>query len=237
MKKILSLFLLVAATGNVNAQKVEDIIAKYDKAIGGIEAQKKVKTMKMTAKIKQMGMEFPLLVQVIGGKAVRSDVTIQGMTIVSAFKDSTGWTINPLQGATTAQKMNAEEVKESKKQCDLVDELADYKGHGHKVELIGKEDVEGTETYKIKLTKKDGDIEYYYLDAESYLPIKTASKIKYGDKEVETETYFSDYKDVNGIKRAHNTQVKSGGQVFMETVIEKFEVNVPIDEDIFKMPQ
>ncbi|TND05123.1 MAG: signal peptide protein [Bacteroidetes bacterium] len=236
INSIISLFLLAAAT-TASAQSVDDVIKKYTKATGGPDEQKKLKTVKMTGKMKQGGMDFPMVIQIMNGTAMRADITVQGMTIIQAFKDTSGWSVNPLSGATTAQKMNPEELKDSKEQSDLVSDLADYKARGHKVELIGKEDVEGTETYKVKLAKKDGDVEYYYLDAETYLPLKMSTKMKYGEKEVESDTYFSDYKDVGGVKMAHSTQIKSGGQVVFETVFDKIEANVTIDEAIFKMPQ
>ena len=48
----------------------------------------------------------------------------------------------------------------------------DYKAKGHTVELVGKEKVEGTDAYKLKVTLKNGDVRYIYLDAETYLEIR-----------------------------------------------------------------
>jgi len=238
LQKVIALLLFAGATTAMQAQTADELVQKYAKAMGGLDAQKKLKTMKMEGVVKQMGMEFPIVIQTINNKAMRVDVTVQGMTITTAYKDGSGWSINPLSGATTAEKMNEEQIKDAKEQADLGSDLADYKARGHKIELIGKEDVEGTETQKLKLTKKDGDVEYYFLDTETFLPLKMSSKQKYGDKEVESETFFSDYKDVgNGIKLAHSTQIKSGGQVMMETAFTKIEANAKIEDTVFDMPK
>lgn len=234
----LFILFLLAGTAAAKAQETaEDAIKKYTAAIGGIDAQKKIKTMKFEGVMKQGGMEFPMTIQVIHDRAMRADITVQGMNITSAFKDSSGWSVNPLQGSTTPAKMNEEEKKGAKDQCDLIDDLADYKAKGHKAELIGKEDVDGVETIKIKLTKKNGDVEQYFLDAETYLPIKSSTKMKFGDSEVESETYYSDYKEVAGVKMPFTTQIKSGGQVVMETAFKKIEANITISESIFDMPK
>ncbi len=234
------LFILFLLAGTVAARAqgtLDDVIKKYTAALGGIDAQKKIKTMKFEGAMKQQGMEFPMTIQVIQGRAMRADITVQGMVITSAFKDSAGWSVNPLEGSTTPAKMNEEEKKGAKDQCDLIDDLADYKAKGHKAELIGLEDVDGVETIKIKLTKKDGDVEQYFLDAETYLPIKSSTKMKFGDSEVESETYYSDYKEVAGVKMPFTTQIKSGGQVVLETAFKKIEANITINESIFDMPK
>lgn len=237
LKNILTLLLLSGGMLAAQAQTADEIIKKYDKAMGGVEAQKKIKTLHMEGVMKQQGMEFPMTIQIVNDKAMRVDIVIQGMTITQAYKDGSGWSINPLQGSTTASKMNEEELKGAEEQADIVSELADYKAKGNKVEYIGKEDVEGTDTYKLKLTKKNNDVEYYFLDAETYLPLKMTSTQKYGDKEVESETFFSDYKDVAGVKMAQTTQVKSGGQVVLETTFSKVEANAKIEDSVFEMPK
>lgn len=231
------LFLLAGVTGASAQGTLDDVMKKYTAAIGGIDAQKKIKTMKMEGAMKQQGMEFPMTMQFIQGRAMRVDISVQGMNIISAFKDSVGWNVNPLGGSKDPVKMNEEEKKSSKDQCDLIDDLADYKAKGHKAELVGKEDVDGVETIKIKLTKKNGDVEQFFLDAETYLPIKSSSKMKFGDSEVDSETYYSDYKSVGGIMFPHTTQDKAGGQVVAEVTFKKIEMNVTIDETIFDMPK
>ena len=58
--------------------------------------------------------------------------------------------------------------------------------------------VEGAEAHKLKITKKSGNVEYYYLDAETYLLVKSEGKTKRRGTEIEGEVTFSDYKDVDG---------------------------------------
>ena len=53
---------------------------------------------------------------------------------------------------------------------------------------VGKEDVEGTPAYKLKVTKKNGDVVNVYIDAEQYMEIKEAGKTKVRGQEIESET-------------------------------------------------
>ena len=59
----------------------------------------------------------------------------------------------PFQGQTAPEAKTAEELAEAQDNLDAQGELIDYAAKGHKVELIGKEDVEGTECFKLKVTK------------------------------------------------------------------------------------
>jgi hypothetical protein len=114
--------------------------------------------------------------------------------------------------------------------------LFDYKEKGNTVELMGQEDMEGTPVYKLKITLKDGDVRYYFLDAEYFLELKVTSKIKRGEAEFDVETFLSDYKEVNGQMIAHAVESKAGGNVVSQITIETVEFDVPVDDAIFVMP-
>jgi hypothetical protein len=133
--------------------------------------------------------------------------------------------------------MNAEQIRESKDEMDINGSLFNYKEKGNTVEYIGKEDMEGTDTYKLKVTKKTGDIEYVYLDASSYLKLKETSKHKFEDKEIESESLFSNYKKVDGIMFPFTVEQRekdsSQGQAMN---FETIEVNPKVDNAMFRMP-
>ena len=102
----------------------------------------------------------------------------------------------PMMGKKEPEVMGEDETKAAEEQADMDGPLMDYKEKGNKVELIGKEQVEGADAYKIKCTLKNGEERYIYLDAETYLDIKTEAKRTIRGSEVESESYLSDYKEV-----------------------------------------
>ncbi len=87
-------------------------------------------------------------------------------------------------------------------QADIDGPLVDYKAKGHQVELVGKEKVEGSDAYKLKVTKKDGDVEYYFLDADSYLPVRVEGKRTIRGTEIEGESTLGDYKEAGRLPLA-----------------------------------
>jgi hypothetical protein len=239
MLKYLCFSLALFATVSVSSQTAEEIVNKNVKAMGGKDKLNAIKSMKMSGKLKVQGMELPMTMYLKKPNTMRSETTVQGMNIISAYesKSKTGWMINPLSGDKKAQKMNQEQTTEMEDTGDMmVGPLTNYKEKGSTVELIGKEDMEGTEVFKIMLTKKNKDVVYYYIDASTFLILKETSKVKFQDKEIEAETYYSNYKTINGITLATTSEQKSGGQLQEQITMDKIEFDVPMDDALFAMP-
>lgn len=223
-------------TLKASAQTADEIIANNIKARGGIEKIKAIKSAKVTGKLVMQGIEIPVTIQQKRANKMRLDATFQGKTLVQAYDGTTAWKIDPFQGTSEPEKMAGAEEKEAVEQSDMDGALIDYKEKGHSLELVGKEEVEGTPVYHLKLTRKGGDISHLYIDAENYLEIKSTSKRKTPGGEIEIDTYYGNYKPVNGIIFPFSIEAKVGGQVVQNVVVEKMELDVPADDSLFKMP-
>jgi hypothetical protein len=169
---------------------------------------------------------------------MRFEGTMQGMTMVQAVNGDSGWQIMPFMGKTEPEPMSADDVTQAKKQMESFDPLSRYKELGHTLEMAGKEDLEGSPAYKLKLTRKDGDVSYIYLDAESYLLVKTSGKSKMQGQEVEGETKIGDYKEVGGLLVAHTMESKIKGMPNSMTMsFAKVEINPSLSASDFEMPK
>ncbi|HEY3132174.1 MAG TPA: outer membrane lipoprotein-sorting protein [Acidobacteriota bacterium] len=222
-----------------SAQTVDEIIAKNIQARGGMAKLKSIKTMRMTGRMTVgQGMEAPIVLEQKRPKSMRMEFTIQGMTGIQAYDGKTAWIVMPFQGKKDPELMPSEAVKELEQQADFDGPLVDYKEKGNQVELIGKESVEGTEAYKLKVTLKGGDVRYFYLDKDSYLEIKAESKRTIRGTEVESESAIGDYKEVEGLMFPHSLEIGAKGRPEKQKLtIEKIEINPPVDDARFKMPE
>jgi len=230
---------LIPAAAQEADLTVDQIIEKHAQALGGADKLKAIQTETMTGKAVFMGgqMEAPIIMKVKRPGSMRVEISIQGKTIVQAFDGTTAWSINPMMGGDDPQKSNDEETQQARDDSSVIDgDLVDYKAKGNTVELMGKEDVEGTSAYKLKVTKKSGTIDYQFLDAQTFLPILSKSKRKIMGQEADTESTTSNYKPVNGVMMPYSITQKMNGNPFMELTVEKIEVNTPIDDSVFQMP-
>jgi outer membrane lipoprotein-sorting protein len=235
-------FGLLAAVAQLHpaeAQTVDELIEKNLQAKGGREKLKAVETLRLTGKMTVgPGMDAPFTLEMKRPNRGRIEFVFQGMTGVQAYDGTTGWSLMPFLGKSDPEAMSAEDLKQVEDQFDLDGPLLGYKEKGHQLELLGKEDLEGTPAYKLKLTKKNGEVSTIYLDGEYFLELREESKRTAQGREVETVSTFGDYKPVDGLVFAHsfNVQVK-GAPAAQVMTIDKVEVNPAVADDRFTMPK
>jgi len=237
MRKILMLLALGLMLAPVaHAQSVDDILAKHYEACGGLAKMKAVNTTRVTGTMTMgPGMEAPLMIEKKRPGMSRMEFTIQGMTGVQAFDGAKMWSLMPFMGKKDPEVGTDEDNKIALDDADFDGPLVDYKTKGHTIELVGKEQVDGADAYKLKVTKKSGTIEYYYLDAETYLLVKAEGKIKRRGTEMDGERTFSDYKDVDGLMQPFSVEIGTK-EMKQKLAFSKIEMNVPLDDARFAVP-
>lgn len=232
--------LLMACNNTVFAQTADEIIAKYITTIGGADKLKALKGVKMEMTVNAQGMEIPVeIVQEPGGK-MYVKINLQGKEMTQMASDGeTVWSTSFM--TMKAEKSDAETTANAKlSAADFPDPFLDYKAKGYAVELMGKETKEGTECYKIKLTKKPitvngvktDDINYYYFDTENNLPIATETEIKQGPmKGQKSVSTMSDYQEVEGIYFPF--AMNQGGQAMK---VKKITLNPTVEAKAYAFP-
>jgi len=226
----MSFMLLLGSFTAVKAQTADDIIKKHLDATGGVQNWKKVNSIKMVGSVNVQGQKIDMVFTTVNGKGARQDINIGGMANYSILTPTAGWQYYPVGGQTKPEAMTAEDVKEGQDELDIQGPLVDYQAKGNKVEYLGKDDVEGTECYKLKVTFKSGKEETMYLDATNYYQIRSIQKATVNGKEVEQTINYSNYQKLpEGIVYPMTVGSEQGAVTFTSV-----EVNKPVDESIFK---
>jgi hypothetical protein len=229
----LALFSLPAA-----AQTVDEIVAHYVKTIGGMEKIQAVKTLRRTGKfVGGGGFEAVVLQENKRGNSVREEFSLQGMTGINAYDGKTGWKIEPWSGKKDSESLGEEEMKSILEDSDFDGPLVNYQQKGNKVEFAGMDQYEGTDTFKLKVTLPNGDLYFYYLDTDYYVPIKIDTRRTIRGAEREYETALGDYKEVAGWFLPYSVETNTkGSQDKSKLLYEKIEANMPLDDSRFRMP-
>ncbi len=233
-KAIVAAALMVFAFSSY-AQTADEIVTKYITAIGGADNWKKVNSVTSEGTLTVQGADVAVTMTVLNGKGMRQNISVMGMTGYQIMTPNGGWNYMPFNGQQTPEPATEETVKESADQYDTQGALIDYKTKGHSVEYLGKEDVEGTEAHKLKITHKSGKVETMYLDPVSFLAIRTVTKQKANGQETEITTSMSNYKKLpEGILVPMSVSIPVGPGMNADLTISKVEINKPVDEAIFK---
>ncbi|WP_271784702.1 outer membrane lipoprotein-sorting protein [Aquimarina algiphila] len=240
LKSILVAFVL-AISSSFYAQTADEIINNYFENTGGKENWEKLKGIEMIGVMKMQNMEIPFeQVATKDGKQVVT-IELQGNRMVwSAFDGETSWERN--QQTMEAEKRDNEATENIKKQVkDFPDPLLNYKEKGYTVELIGKETIDGTETFKIKLTKdpilingeSKPNISHYYFDTENFVPIIIESEINEGPMKGQTvKSSVSDYQEVNGVYFPFTISNQ-----FQTLGFKEIKLNPEVDAAVFAFPE
>jgi hypothetical protein len=232
--KTLRIFFAVAITlvslSKLYAETADEIINKHIAAIGGTDAWKKVTSMKFEATMTIQGTEVTVKATALHKKGMRVDISVMGMSGYTIITPTEGWNFMPFNGQQKPEAMTADDVKEAQDQLDVQNPLIDYKTKGHKAEYVGKEDVEGTECYKIRLTQKNGKVKKLFFDPSSYYLIREVEKSKANGQESEKTTDFSNFQKLpEGIVVPLSIGTGQGA-----LILKQYDINPKIDENIFK---
>jgi hypothetical protein len=221
-----------------SAQTADEIVAKYIKAVGGMEKIQAVKTLRRSGKIVVGGgLEIPTVQENKRPNMFRQEISLQGLTGVMAYNGKAGWKVEPFQGKKDPESLGEEEIKQVVEESDFDGPLVNYQQKGNKVEFVGMEPVEGTDAYKLKVTLANGEVRFYYMDTDYYVPIKVETKRIIRGAEVEAETVLGDYKEVDGWYLPFSIESGPKGSQFKAKVtFDKIKANVPIDDSRFVAP-
>jgi len=220
------------------AQTVEELVSKNVQAKGGIDHIKSAKTRRMTGRIKNARGRVAVFRQTnMRADLVRQNLTVQGMTAIQAYDGSTGWQTQPFRGRKDPELMGEDTLRDLLLAADFDGPLVDYAEKGNKIEYLGHDLVDGDDALRLKVTLKNGDIVYYYLDPDTYLEIREEIQQFVRGSVRERVVDVGSYKPVNGVMYpfsiSEGPRSNPGAQV---TTIETVEVNVPVSESEFALP-
>jgi outer membrane lipoprotein-sorting protein len=220
------------------AQTADEIVSRYIQKIGGMDKISAIKSMRATGKFSGGGgFEAGIVNENKRPNMVRNDFSLQGMTAISAYDGKNGWKVNPFGGKKDAESMGEDELKQIIEAADIDGPLVNAPAKGVKIEYMGKEDYEGSDVYKLRVTLANGTVQHYFLDTEYYVPIKVETKRMVRGTEVEFEQILGNYKEAGGVYFPFSVESGAKGSSFHSTVtFEKIEINPVIDDSRFTAP-
>ncbi len=237
MKKLAALCIGLLMIVQSQAQTADEIVNKYIDAVGGKAKLETLKTSYSEGEMSIMNNPAPFVSSVIDGKASRSEISFNGQKIINCYSTGSGWTVNPLAGITDPTPMPAEQAGMGPMTFDLKGPLYNYAAKGYKLSLAGKEKLNNADAYKLILTAKDSTEIDCYIDAASWLLLKTVIKVTAAGQPIEISIGSSSYQKTNlGLLMPFVSEVNYPGLSIVSTT-KIMDLNREIDPAIFLMPK
>lgn len=233
---LLSLAVLV-----VHAQSVDEVLTNYFKNTGGLKAWKKLKTVTMQGEYPSPQGSFVFTIYKKSPNMIKLVVDVNGHDIIpQAYDGETAWTLNPMMGSDGPQRLPETVAREVAANAEFQDAFIDYKKKGHEASYEGTEEINGVNTYVLKLERNKNNgkaafTEFHYFDTENYLPIMIKIMASSGQ---ESLTYLSDYQKTNGkLIMPFVVESKIDGKTISKIMFEKIMLNKKIKDDVFTFPK
>lgn len=273
---LLSLGATTAKTGPQTTLSAAEIVNKNVAARGGLEAWRSVQAMRFSGKLGAGGnqraqlpeslpgkkneilptdprpateVQLPFVMEMARPLKVRFELQFEGQTAIQVYDGSQGWKLRPYLNRLQLEPYTADELRMASLQASLDGPLVDYAAKGTRILLEGREVVEGHDTYKLKLTMKDGQVQHVWVDAGTFLEAKVEGQPRrLNGQEHPVEVYYRDYRNVNGLQipfvmETHVLPVAVANSRVRETpvppeliTIDKVQVNPKLDATVFGKP-
>jgi hypothetical protein len=232
MKKLIFIMAGLIMMTVISAQSLDEIVKKYTEA-NKLDHVASLKTIKITATVSAMGTDMPMVLWMKNPNKIKSVTTFNGQDMVTVFDGEKGYTVSPMTGSTEPMEMSPDQVKQTLRNSIFQNPLANYLKNGQLV-LAGEENVNDKPAYKLKATVEGGAVIDMFIDKNSYFLVKTSTTTSMNGMTVTMDSYPSDYTETSGVMIPMKTTASAQGMDF-QTTFTKVEVDVPMEDSIFKI--
>ena len=192
----------------------QQILENYIQAIGGKDKLGNVESYSLLAEAEMQGMKLNLEVKKTSKEQFMQDLKVMGNSMSKQVLDGDkGYMI--MRGQR--MDMGEDELKKVKEESVLFPELNSL---GTNVVLDGIEVINEKKAYKITIS----DEKTSYFDIENGLKVQDVINVEAQGQKMNTTIFYSDYKEVSGIKFPFKMNQTMGPQNF-DFIVKEIKVN------------
>jgi len=214
---------------------LDEILAKYEKAVGGKAALEKLTSRVSKASFNMTIMATPGTTEVYQ-KAPNKFVSITDVpdfgVVSSGTNGTVAWMDTPQTGT---QELTGDLAAATKRQADFYGQVR-LKETYAKMVVKGKESFEGHDVYVVQATPAEGAPELLSFDSDSGLLVRSQTQVSGPQGTIDIDSRLSDYREVDGVKLPFVIDQERSDFSFTLKFTE-IKHNVPIDDAKFEKPK
>lgn len=231
-----AILILAPATFSIAAEMTtQELLKRHVAARGGSEKWRAVTSLSVEGTQTTFSTPHPFTLVRKRPNLYRIEQTMLRQPVVEVFDGSSAWWINGLMGNTWPLQAPPIFAKKIAREAEFETPLMGGAADGRKIELVGLEPFEGNQAYRLKVIRKDGQEETWYLDPKTYLEVARISGTVDFGQEMEERSYYSEWKPVGGLLFPHRIDVEYGTRN-MILELGRVTLNAPVDDAVFRRP-
>jgi hypothetical protein len=221
---------------------LDELIRNHVKAVGGKEAIEKVKSLQYKLEITEPKFTVDGIYRADRNMHMRIDISKDGKVVyIEAFNGKSGWEAQSENGPRNdSTPEGTAGLWHGIVMPDKLFGLHEMESVGSKINLVGREMVDGVNYYLVKLTLKDGFAIHYYINPDNWR-IERSRDVTALHPDVDAskksfETRYSDYRMQDGVLRSFRSEKYdlNTGEKVQTTVIKSIETNPVLDPKMFE---
>jgi outer membrane lipoprotein-sorting protein len=232
--QLFAILILLASAAGAQTPTLDEVLARHAAAHGGLEKWRAVNSLIVTGTQVAFSTGAPFVYEWRRPDASRFEHSMLGRKITVGYDGTATWWVHNLLGIEQPSAVPEDKAALARRAAEFASPLVDAALKGNKVELLGKEELDGQPAFKLKVTRKDGAEETWYLDASTGLELARFDRTLDLPDPVDRWTYYSDFRAVEGLVIAHR-QDQEYGIRHVSLTVEKVQVNPEIDPARFKL--
>ena len=194
---------LMSASARAAGMSVEETVARYLEARGGVDAWREVGSLEMKGVFSVISKRSDFVLARQKGDLYRLDYTMQDTPAIRA-RDAVGpWMLNPWLQPEVGRVSEDPYKTQLERESLFPLLLLDYDKKGIRIEMMGTGDIDGIATVDLQITLADGQTETWHLDAETYLEVAVDSQIydytQLADP-MQQRIFYDDFREVDGLR-------------------------------------
>lgn len=214
---------------------VQEILAKYVKAIGGREANEKIKSRMMagTVEFAPMGLKGTFETYTAPEAKSLTKMNIAGIgEMLEGLDGTTAWAVNPIQGS---RDKTGAELAQAKMLANFYREVNLEKSFS-KLELKGIEKVGDKDAYVIVASADGSATETWYFDTLSGMLLRTDMNIVSPEGVRPAKVFYEEMRTADGVTVPVKIRTQIPGMEVIMTATE-LKHGVPLDDSKFAKPK
>jgi hypothetical protein len=221
-----------AALG-LQAQSVQEIADRIAFARGGRAKIHSIQTERMTGHVIAGEQVGSFVMEVKRPGKVRLEIQIGVMSVTRTYDGKAGWK-RTSPGQDTAQRMNENDAKQLIGDADIDGPFLDFDPKATQIEIVDREMLGPSLVWKLKVTLKGGQIDYYYVESTGYMVLLREEITSNGGQNSLSRQFYQNFQRVQNVPFpftiiAENSNSDQPLRLDFDTV----ELNLPEEDSRF----
>lgn len=221
----------------------EQIVEKNVAARGGLDAWRKIQTMSWIGYVETAsaaGVRLPFSLEMKRPNKTRFAIKAPQQMSMRMFDGKQGWKLRSTNGGQPDLQPYSPDETAFALDGQVIDgPLMDYRAKGSSVMLEDVDEIDGNKAYRLGVKLSSGARDHVWIDAQSFLDIKSAREFRNALGKPGTVTkHYRNYRAVAGLQIPFVIENSTKtGKIADRMVIDRILLNPPLEDRIFSKPR